>query len=77
MLAEATREQLQSYGFGFGIRGQDTGRVFGHGGGAAGMNGELYMMPAPGYVMVALSNLDPPVASREVNFIAARLPTST
>ena len=35
-------------------------RCFGHGGGAPGMNGELKICPAPGYVVAVLSNLDPP-----------------
>jgi len=76
MLAEATRDQMQSYGFGFGIRGQGAWRGFGHGGGAPGMNGELRIIPVQGYVLVVLSNLDPPTASRELDFVAARLPAS-
>ena len=76
MLAEATRDQMQSYGFGFGIRGQGAWRGFGHGGGAPGMNGELRIIPVQGYVLVVLSNLDPPAASRELDFVAARLPVS-
>ena len=76
MLAEATRDQMQSYGFGFGIRGQGAWRGFGHGGGAPGMNGELRIIPSQGYVLVVLSNLDPPTASRELDFVAARLPAS-
>lgn len=76
MLAEATRDQMQSYGFGFGIRGQGAWRGFGHGGGAPGMNGELRIIPVQGYVLVVLSNLDPPAASRELDFVAARLPAS-
>lgn len=47
---------------------------FGHGGGAPGMNGDLEIYPQAGYVIVVLSNLDPPAASRVSDFIANRLP---
>ena len=46
---------------------------FGHGGGAPGMNGDLEIYPQAGYVIVVLSNLDPPAASRVSDFIANRL----
>jgi len=73
-LAEATRDQAEHYGFGFGTRGEGKWRWYGHGGGAPGMNGELRVIPQQGYVLIALSNLDPPAASRVVDFVAARLP---
>ena len=38
--------------------------------------GELRIIPVQGYVLVVLSNLDPPAASRELDFVAARLPAS-
>jgi D-alanyl-D-alanine carboxypeptidase len=38
------------------------------------MNGELRVYPELGYVVVALSNLDPPAASRLVEFFEARMP---
>jgi hypothetical protein len=38
------------------------------------MNGELRVFPELGYVLVALSNLDPPAASRLVDFFALRMP---
>lgn len=38
------------------------------------MNGELRVYPELGYVVVALSNLDPPAPSRPVEFFAARMP---
>ena len=50
---------------------------FGHSGGAPGQNGDLRVFPESGYVIVALSNLDPPAASRMVDFIAARLPLAS
>jgi hypothetical protein len=51
-------------------------RPYGHGGGAPGMNGDLQIFPQSGYVIVVLSNLDPPAASRISNFIVNRLPAN-
>ena len=44
-------------------KAQGSLRSYGHGGGAPGMNGELRVFPELGYVVVSLSNLDPPAAS--------------
>jgi D-alanyl-D-alanine carboxypeptidase len=63
-----------SYAFGFGDHKINGTRCFGHGGGAPGMNGELQICPAVGYVVVVLANLDPPAASRISQFITNRLP---
>jgi D-alanyl-D-alanine carboxypeptidase len=49
-------------------------RVFGHGGGAPGMNGDLQIDPQGGYMVAVLSNLDPPAAQRISDFIVDRLP---
>jgi len=38
------------------------------------MNGDLKIYPGSGYVIAALSNLDPPTAGRISNYIAERLP---
>jgi D-alanyl-D-alanine carboxypeptidase len=73
-LAEATREHRQQYGYGFGVQGAGPLRSYGHGGGAPGMNGELRVYPRLGYVIVGLSNLDPPAASQLVEFFALRMP---
>jgi D-alanyl-D-alanine carboxypeptidase len=73
-LAEATRPHQQQYGYGFGVQGQGRLRSYGHGGGAPGMNGELRVFPQLGYVVVSLSNLDPPAASELVEFFALRMP---
>jgi D-alanyl-D-alanine carboxypeptidase len=73
-LAEATRPRQQQYGYGFGVQGQGPLRSYGHGGGAPGMNGELRVFPQLGYVVVSLSNLDPPAASELVEFFALRMP---
>lgn len=62
------------YGFGMFITGEGAMRNFGHSGGAPGQNGDLRVFPESGYVIVALSNLDPPAASRMADVIAARLP---
>jgi D-alanyl-D-alanine carboxypeptidase len=73
-LAEATRPHQQQYGYGFDVQGQGQLRSYGHGGGAPGMNGELRVFPELGYVVVSLSNLDPPAASELVEFFALRMP---
>jgi CubicO group peptidase (beta-lactamase class C family) len=76
MLAEATRPQAQQYGYGFGIQGEGALRRYGHNGGAPGMNGDLRIYPELGYVLVGLSNFDPPAAGRLVEFFALRMPAS-
>jgi D-alanyl-D-alanine carboxypeptidase len=63
-----------SYAYGFGDRKVNGIRCFGHGGGAPGMNGDLKICPANGYVVAVLANLDPPAAQRISDFIAERLP---
>jgi D-alanyl-D-alanine carboxypeptidase len=73
-LAEATRPHQQQYGYGFGVQGEGRLRSYGHGGGAPGMNGELRIFPQLGYVVVSLSNLDPPAASELVEFFTLRMP---
>jgi D-alanyl-D-alanine carboxypeptidase len=81
-LAEATRphqskpqpQPQPQYGYGFVLQGQGQLRSYGHGGGAPGMNGELRIFPELGYVVVSLSNLDPPAASELVEFFALRMP---
>jgi CubicO group peptidase (beta-lactamase class C family) len=63
------------YAYGFQDRVVSGRRIVGHGGGAAGMNGELAFEPDGGYVVVVLSNFDPPAAGQVLNFILSRLPT--
>ena len=65
------------YGFGMFLSGEGATRSFGHSGGAPGQNGDLRVFPESGYVIVALSNLDPPAASRIADFIGARLPLAS
>jgi len=62
------------YAFGFEDRMVNGTRCFGHGGGAPGMNGDLTICPAAGYVVAVLANMDPPAASRISQFITNRLP---
>lgn len=62
------------YALGFEDETINGTRCFGHGGGAPGMNGELKICPAQGYVVVVLANLDPPAADRMADFVANRLP---
>jgi D-alanyl-D-alanine carboxypeptidase len=73
-LAQATRPHMQQYGYGFGVQGEGRSRGYGHGGGAPGMNGELLIFPQLGWVVVSLSNLDPPAASELVDFFELRMP---
>jgi D-alanyl-D-alanine carboxypeptidase len=63
-----------SYAYGFADRTLNGTRCFGHGGGAPGMNGDLEICPASGYVVAVLANLDPPAAGRVSDFITYRLP---
>lgn len=64
----------EKYGFGFDDQTVNGTRCFGHNGGAPGMNGDLAICPRAGYVVVVLSNLDPPAAERISEFITNRLP---
>ena len=75
-LAEATKNQMGTYGFGFFNRGVGALRFYGHGGGAPGMNGDLRVYPESGVVVVVLSNLDPPAASRLTDFLDQRMPAA-
>jgi CubicO group peptidase (beta-lactamase class C family) len=74
MLAEATKPQVEGYGYGFGIDGEGELKSYGHNGGAPGMNGDLRIFPQLGIVIVSLSNLDPPAASRLADYYALRMP---
>ena len=61
------------YAYGFDDLRKDGKGSVGHGGGAFGMNGMLRIFPGSGYVVVVLSNLDPPAAQRISSFLEARL----
>jgi D-alanyl-D-alanine carboxypeptidase len=62
------------YAYGFQEQAAGDTRWIGHGGGAPGQNGDLIIYPRSGYIVVALSNLDPPAAGRMAQFIGNRLP---
>ena len=62
------------YAYGFIDRVVGGRRFVGHGGGAPGMNGDLAFEPDGGYVVVVLSNFDPPAAGQVSAFILERLP---
>jgi D-alanyl-D-alanine carboxypeptidase len=54
-----------TYGYGFNVATVPRVRV-GHGGGAPGINAEVALYPATGAQLIALSNRDPPAATRMV-----------
>lgn len=62
------------YAYGFEDNREDGVRMIGHSGGAPGVNAELNICPESGYVVIVLSNLDPPSAGHLAQFIGARLP---
>jgi CubicO group peptidase (beta-lactamase class C family) len=64
----------EPYGFGFSVGGEGALRSYGHSGGAPGINGDLRVFPKLGYILVGLSNLDPPAASHLIDYFAARMP---
>jgi CubicO group peptidase (beta-lactamase class C family) len=76
LLREATRgSALRSdYGMGFYVL-PDGG--YGHGGGGPGINGEMHLLPDSGYVLIALANRDPRMATNMVDFMTSVLPRST
>lgn len=76
MFVHATTPQngAGGYGYGFGLQGSDKMRSFGHGGGAPGMNSDLRIFPELGYVIVTLSNLDPPAARMVAEYYVVRMP---
>jgi ubiquinone/menaquinone biosynthesis C-methylase UbiE len=67
-------EGFGKYAYGFEEKVVNGTRCFGHGGGAPGMNGDLQICPASGYVVAVLANLDPPAATRISDFITSRMP---
>ena len=76
MLAEATHAHAPAlqYGFGFEIFRSRRTEVYGHGGAFPGMNGVLRIYPELGYVVVVLSNLDPPAAEQLVRSTLSHTP---
>ncbi|WP_129779627.1 serine hydrolase domain-containing protein [Peristeroidobacter soli] len=76
LLAAATSPKNLGGGFGYGfaLQGEGAMRFYGGVGGAPGMNGELRIYPELGYILVGLSNFDPPAAENMVEFFSARMP---
>jgi len=56
------------YGYGFNVR-PDFPRRVGHGGGAPGINAEIALYPDSKTQIIALSNRDPPTATRMVTVL--------
>ena len=75
LLKEATQSSLHGSGYGLGFYVLPDGG-YGHGGGSPGINGELHILPRRGYIIVALANRDPRMATNLVDFITASLPPS-
>jgi CubicO group peptidase (beta-lactamase class C family) len=70
----ATGFQGVQYAYGFFDRVVAERRFVGHSGGALGMSGDLAFEPGSGYVVVVLSNFDPPAATEMTGYILPRLP---
>lgn len=73
LLREATQAGSLRPDYGLGFYALPDGG-YGHGGGAPGINGELHILPHRGYVLVALANRDPRMATDMVDFITSILP---
>jgi D-alanyl-D-alanine carboxypeptidase len=73
LLSQATHSSplRPDYGLGFYVLPEGG---YGHGGGAPGINGELHILPRTGYILVALANRDPRMATNMVDFISSILP---
>jgi hypothetical protein len=61
------------YAYGFEDRTDRGFEVIGHGGDNPGVNGDLRIVPAGDYVVVSLTNIGAPAASRFSNFVLDRL----
>ena len=73
LLREATQGSPMSRDYGMGFYALPDGG-YGHGGGAPGINGELHILPHSGYVLIALVNRDPRMATNVIDFITSILP---
>ena len=74
ILKEATQGTPLRPDYGMGFYVLPNG-AYGHGGGAPGINGELHILPHRGYILVALANRDPRMATNIVDFITSVLPS--
>lgn len=57
-----------AYGYGFGVFGEGSSFFYGHNGGAPGMSSWLSIYPNSGYIIIVLSNYDPPIADEIQRF---------
>jgi D-alanyl-D-alanine carboxypeptidase len=73
LLREVTQGSPKRPDYGMGFYVLPNGG-YGHGGGAPGINGELHILPQSGYVLVALVNRDPRMATNMVDFTTSILP---
>lgn len=74
MSAEATHLQSGWQGLGFEVLGEGLLANYGHGGMAPGMNAHFRVFPASGYVIIVLSNFDPPAAGLVYSYLHDRMP---
>jgi D-alanyl-D-alanine carboxypeptidase len=74
MFKEATRLQSGWQGFGFEVLGEGALVNYGHGGMAPGMNAHFRIFPDQGYVIIVLSNFDPPAAGLVYSYLYERMP---
>lgn len=61
------------YGYGFGIFGEKESFFYGHNGGAPGMSSWLSIYPNSGYIVIVLSNYDPPIADEIQRFFVEQV----
>jgi D-alanyl-D-alanine carboxypeptidase len=73
MLADATVPRRDQTGYGFAVRGEGVLRHFGHPGGTPGVSADVRIFPDLGYVLIGLSNLDPPSAERVLDRFMDRM----
>ncbi len=75
-LDEATETAGSGDGIGLGFLhdGEGPSRMYGHNGGAPGMNGALWIYPRAGYIVIGLSNLGPESATRPMIYFTRRMP---
>lgn len=75
-LAQATTAVSDDarFGLGFMLTRPDEPKGYGHDGGAPGMSAYLRVFPQSGYVVIALSNLDPPRANWLADTFVNRMP---
>ncbi len=76
MYAESTKLQSGWQGLGFEVIGEGALASYGHGGMAPGMNAHLRVYPKLGYLIIVLSNFDPPAAGLIYSYLHDRMPVT-